>query len=123
MPFLQQQANTNERKVSLLRERVKQPRTWLALFLVLALLGLVDSLRDPANQITARLYIGSIHVYQKAGRPLLSGIVECRYKPTCSVYSEEAVRRHGIREGLRLTVKRLSACNPDAPAGTPDPVP
>lgn len=83
----------------------------------------MDSFRDPNDQITARLYISGIHAYQKAGRPLLSGIVVCRYKPTCSEYSKEAVRKHGIREGLSLTARRVSACSPDAPPDTYDPVP
>ncbi|MCI0490802.1 MAG: membrane protein insertion efficiency factor YidD [Blastocatellia bacterium] len=109
--------------MSPLRKYIRKPRAWIAAFLFIALLGLADSFRAPSSQLTARLYISGIHLYQKAGRPLLRGVVECRYKPTCSEYSEEAVRKHGIRTGLRLTFKRLSACNPNAPPGTYDPVP
>ena len=123
MFFLQQQTNPDERKVPSLRMYLKKPRAWIAALLFIALLGMMDSFRAPADQLTARLYIGGIHLYQKAGRPMLSGVVECRYEPSCSEYSQEAVRRHGIRAGLRLTFKRLSACRPDAPSGTYDPVP
>ncbi len=53
----------------------------------------------------------------------MRGRVVCNLRPTCSVYSEEAVRRYGIREGLRLTWSRLRACSPDIPPETSDPVP
>ncbi len=70
-----------------------------------------------------QLYVGAVHLYQTLGRPVLQGRVVCRFTPSCSDYSIEAVQRHGIRWGLVLTVKRLSACNHDTPLGTYDPVP
>ena len=45
----------------------------------------------------------------------------CRYHPTCSVYAEEAVTRHGIVRGLVLAFRRLSRCHPWGGAGW-DPV-
>ena len=46
----------------------------------------------------------------------------CRFSPTCSHYSHEAISLHGPRKGLWLTVKRLLRCRPFGPSGF-DPVP
>ena len=87
-------------------------------------LGLAwDVSRQPEQQLTARVYIGSVHVYQALGRPLLKGKVACRYRPTCSDYSIEAVRQHGTMRGLALTYRRIRSCTSDVPMGTIDPVP
>ncbi|MBI2477276.1 MAG: membrane protein insertion efficiency factor YidD, partial [Planctomycetia bacterium] len=64
-----------------------------------------------------------MRTYQTWGRPLLTGHVQCRYRPSCSEYSIEAVQTHGIRHGLVLTWKRVSSCQTTVPHGTYDPVP
>ena len=46
----------------------------------------------------------------------------CRYSPTCSQYSIEAVRERGAVVGLILTLWRLLRCNPWQSGGW-DPVP
>jgi len=46
----------------------------------------------------------------------------CRYTPTCSAYSIEALRRHGPIKGLWLSLKRIFSCNPWGGHGY-DPVP
>jgi putative membrane protein insertion efficiency factor len=79
--------------------------------------------RLPERQLTARVYISTVHVYQAVGRPLLKGKVACRYRPTCSDYSIEAVQRHGTMRGLVLTYKRIRSCTNTVPLGTVDPVP
>ena len=106
-----------------LPRRLKRIRTWLLLFAVVGVLIVLDSFRAPANQVTARTYIGAVHLYQQWGRPAFKGRVVCRFTPSCSDYSIEAVRRHGIRRGLVLTYNRLSRCNHGTPLGTDDPVP
>lgn len=120
---LRQQPASGERQVSALRKRLKRPETYLAAFFVLIALAAVDSCREPADQVTARLYIGGVHTYQIVGRPLLEGRIQCRYQPTCSDYSIEAVRLYGIRYGLRLTVRRIDSCKTEVSRGTLDPVP
>ena len=109
--------------MSALRKRLKRPETYLVLYFVLVLLVVLDSTRTPTKQVTADLYVQAVHVYQHLGRPLLAGRVECRYTPTCSDYSIQAVQTHGIRRGLTLTLSRINSCTASVPKGTYDPVP
>ena len=61
----------------------------------------------------------AIAAYQRAfeGRPS-----PCRFFPTCSEYSREAIETHGSGRGLWLTLRRLVRCRPFGPSGF-DPVP
>ena len=62
----------------------------------------------------------AIHFYRAALSPFLMS--SCRYAPTCSHFSEEAVEKHGALEGGWLTLKRLARCHPLGGGGY-DPVP
>ena len=107
----------------LLRERLRRPELYLIVFaLLLAGVG-IDSMRRPESQIAARAYIGAVRSYQVHLRPLLQTHIRCRYRPTCSEYSIEAVRVHGLAHGLELTIRRLRSCTPRVAMGTYDPVP
>lgn len=66
-----------------------------------------------------RVLTGAISAYQsaRAGRP--SG---CRYWPSCSEYTKEAIELHGAFRGTWLGVRRLSRCHPWGSSGV-DPVP
>lgn len=66
-----------------------------------------------------RLCLRLVHWYQMAreGRPS-----PCRFTPSCSYYSYEALELYGARRGLWLTVRRLARCRPFGPSGY-DPVP
>ena len=59
----------------------------------------------------------------KAYRFLLSPWfgMHCRFTPTCSVYSQEAVEKYGVLKGLYLAIRRILRCNPFARGGY-DPV-
>jgi len=61
-----------------------------------------------------------IRIYQICISPLLPGC--CRYKPTCSQYAFEAIKKYGPGKGLFLAVKRILRCNPFYSGGY-DPVP
>jgi len=46
----------------------------------------------------------------------------CKYYPTCSVYSIQAINRFGLIKGGYLSLKRILSCNPFSSGGL-DPVP
>ena len=47
----------------------------------------------------------------------------CRYYPTCSDYSREALVNYGLGKGTWISIKRLSRCHPFSKAGVYDPLP
>lgn len=61
-----------------------------------------------------------VYFYRLAISPLLPP--SCRYTPTCSQYTVEALKKHGPFRGLYLSVKRIVRCNPWGGSGY-DPVP
>lgn len=66
------------------------------------------------------LLLKLIRGYQLLVSPWLP--VACRYRPTCSAYAAEALRRYGAIKGTRLAVLRLLRCHPWGGQGD-DPVP
>ena len=46
----------------------------------------------------------------------------CRHNPTCSEYSIESIKTHGVIKGIYLALKRISRCRPGGTHGY-DPVP
>jgi len=46
----------------------------------------------------------------------------CRYSPTCSTYTYDALTKHGLFKGSWLAIKRIISCNPWGGNGY-DPVP
>ena len=70
--------------------------------------------------IFARAVLMLIRVYQVFFSPL--NISSCRYHPTCSRYTYEAVERYGVRRGAWLGVRRVLRCHPFSPGGF-DPIP
>lgn len=72
------------------------------------------------KQILNIILIGLVKFYQYTISPLLPP--SCRYTPTCSAYSIEALKKHGPFKGLFLSVKRIISCNPWGGHGY-DPVP
>jgi uncharacterized protein len=91
-----------------------------------ALLGLAagDALRPPERQAGARAAVAIIDVYRATASKWLggSGLVRCRFTPTCSEYGREAITRYGLARGGAMTVGRIARCNPFAKGGA-DPVP
>ena len=64
--------------------------------------------------------IGLIVVYQRLISPLLGQV--CRYEPTCSEYTRQAIERYGVGKGTWMGTKRIARCHPFHKGGY-DPVP
>jgi putative component of membrane protein insertase Oxa1/YidC/SpoIIIJ protein YidD len=87
------------------------------------MLTTIDVLRPPQRQVTSRIYLSALDMYQQYGRQALEGTIRCRYVPTCSEYSRQAVGRHGLAGGLKLTFIRIHSCTTEVQPATPDPPP
>lgn len=61
-----------------------------------------------------------IRGYQRVISPALPP--SCRFTPSCSQYTLEAVERHGVVRGGWMGLRRLLRCHPFHPGGY-DPVP
>ncbi len=65
-------------------------------------------------------FIFLVRIYQRLISPLLPA--SCRYTPTCSHYTVEALQKHGLFRGGWLALKRIGSCHPWGGSGY-DPVP
>ncbi|MGI6359184.1 MAG: membrane protein insertion efficiency factor YidD [Bacillota bacterium] len=63
----------------------------------------------------ATLAIGIIRLYQRLLSPMLGA--NCRFRPTCSEYTIQALTRYGLLKGLWLGFKRILRCHPWHPGG------
>ncbi len=70
--------------------------------------------------LPARLALLLITFYRRYISPLKPPV--CRFRPTCSQYTYEAIRRYGFVRGFFLGLKRILKCHPFHPGGY-DPVP
>ncbi len=64
--------------------------------------------------------INLIRCYRRWISPLF--LPSCRFQPTCSQYSIEALEKHGLLQGTLLSFKRILSCHPWHRGGY-DPVP
>jgi len=64
--------------------------------------------------------IALLRLYQLLVSPWLGN--RCRFHPSCSQYTIEALQRHGLLRGSWLGLRRLLRCHPWNPGGF-DPVP
>ena len=67
-----------------------------------------------------KIFILLIRFYQKFVSPLFPA--KCRYYPTCSQYTLEAIQEYGAIKGTYLGIKRILRCHPFHEGGY-DPVP
>lgn len=68
--------------------------------------------------ILERMGIALIHAYRFLFAWLPSS---CRYEPSCSVYTEQAIAKYGLIRGSWMGARRIGRCHPGHPGGY-DPV-
>ena len=73
------------------------------------------------KKIIAFPFVVLIKFYQYVLSPYLGGS-KCRYTPSCSQYTMDAIKKYGPIKGIFLGAKRLSRCHPGGGHGY-DPVP
>ncbi len=83
-------------------------------------------IRGERYQSTSRSWlVRKIDFYQQIIDPRIKAKKHvkriCKYHPTCSEYSKQAIKKHGTAKGLVLAVWRLLRCNPFSKGGY-DPV-
>lgn len=66
-----------------------------------------------------RLCIGLIRLYQRTSR---FRPATCRFTPTCSEYTAQAIEKYGVLRGIMMGIWRILRCNPWSGGGN-DPVP
>jgi hypothetical protein len=80
--------------------------------------------RPPAHSSLAtwpaRVLMTMVRAYQLLISPSLTP--SCRFSPSCSAYSLQALQQHGAWQGSYLTLRRLGRCQPWCDGGH-DPVP
>lgn len=57
----------------------------------------------------------AIRLYQLILAPILGG--QCRFHPSCSTYTREAIEKYGLVKGISLGGRRLLKCHPFHPGG------
>jgi len=70
--------------------------------------------------LLTKFFVFLIKVYQYTLSPFIGR--SCRYTPTCSHYSVEALEKYGPFKGGWMAAKRIASCNPWGGEGY-DPVP
>jgi uncharacterized protein len=59
--------------------------------------------------------IAAVRFYQRAVSPLLGS--NCRFSPTCSQYTIEAIEKYGAIRGVWKGMKRILRCHPFSAGG------
>lgn len=72
------------------------------------------------RSVTSRVIAPVFAFYRLVISPLFGP--SCRFEPSCSHFSEQAISRHGFVRGFGMTLSRLARCHPFHPGGY-DPVP
>ncbi len=113
---------TNSDDLPSLKRGRKRRRIWIGVALAVVLALGLDLGRAPQKQISARVLIAGIDVYQATLSKLMPVAgVKCRFQPTCSHYAEGSIRRYGALRGTGRAAWRILRCAPWTEQGTIDP--
>ena len=82
--------------------------------------NLISTVQAAIGRLPGSIGIGLIRLYRLTLSPFIGR--QCRYLPTCSEYTEEAIRRFGLWPGLWIGLARFQRCGPFGASGF-DPVP
>lgn len=74
------------------------------------------------QSLSQKISIALIRIYQCAISPFTGGRAACRFIPSCSEYTRQAIARYGVFRGMILGIKRIGRCRPGGGVGY-DPVP
>lgn len=65
-----------------------------------------------------KILLKLINFYKKAISPWIgSKGIHCKFYPTCSEYSKQAIQKYGAGKGSLLSLKRILKCNPFSKGG------
>jgi len=56
-----------------------------------------------------------IEFYKEQISPFLG--IHCKYEPTCSEYTKQAIEKYGTLRGIWIGIKRILKCNPFSKGG------
>jgi len=65
-----------------------------------------------------KIFITLIHVYKRFLSPVFQKMgIRCKYYPSCSEYTKQAIEKYGVIKGVFLGIKRILRCNPFSKGG------
>jgi uncharacterized protein len=96
-------------------------RFGVVLSVLLLVVVLHDTMVGAPHGLGSRAAVFAIDEYRAHVSPRLKGVITCRFRPTCSYYGKESIRKHGLLIGGAKTITRIVRCGPWTKQGTFDP--
>ena len=70
---------------------------------------------EKKQNIIVKIILKLISLYQKISALMFPA--KCRFYPSCSQYSYQSFKNHGLMKGLYFSIKRILKCHPFHPGG------
>ena len=87
---------------------------------ILLVIAIHDFAVPHGRGFAARGALFAIDEYRAHVSPHLRGRIVCRFRPTCSAYGREAIRKYGFGKGSAMAAWRIARCGPWTKQGTVD---